>query len=180
MPDPVVRPKTKRMRPSPYLALCASVLSSCVCQLPPSLSEQPAAMTQIWPTEDARPSDDAEKIPRGLTLEVDPSQLQDAWALLANHAIIPISASTTRLMLGHKRPHDTESRPALRSRPYLARAIGVRGCGTGGFTSTREHNEVWIGFGGLGGGSINEKQAVIVYLDHCPSAIHLLPPSMCL
>ncbi len=64
--------------------------------------------------------------------------------------------------------------------PYLIRAIGLRGCGTGGFSAHRQNHEVWISFGGLGSGFTPETQAVVVYLDRPPSAIHLSDPSTCL
>lgn len=65
-------------------------------------------------------------------------------------------------------------------RPYLIRAIGLRGCGTGRFFAHRQNNEIWISFGGLGGGFSPETQAVVVYLDREPSDIHLSDPSTCL
>lgn len=64
--------------------------------------------------------------------------------------------------------------------PYLVRAIGLRGCGTGYFFARRKNHEIWLSFGGLGTGFTPENQAVVIYLNHPPTAIHLGNPSTCL
>ncbi|MCF7788358.1 MAG: hypothetical protein K9N47_19710 [Prosthecobacter sp.] len=67
-----------------------------------------------------------------------------------------------------------------RLKPYLMRAIGLAGCGTGGFGALRHHDEIWVSFGGLGSGYTPETQAVIVYLDRPPRVAHVTNPGTCL
>jgi hypothetical protein len=67
-----------------------------------------------------------------------------------------------------------------RLKPYLMRAIGLAGCGTGGFGALRHHDEIWVSFGGLGSGYTPETQAVIVNLDRPPRAAHVTTPATCL
>ncbi len=72
------------------------------------------------------------------------------------------------------------SRQSRRVRPYLIRAIGLRGCGTGGFSAARYQNELWISFGGLGSGFTPCNQPVVIYLDASPAKVHLVGAGTCL
>jgi|GEM_PF-5949655 len=87
----------------------------------------------------------------------------------------------------HRDARDEEQATARRLRsqsgslkPYLMRAIGLAGCGTGSFSALRHHDEIWVSFVGIGSGYTPETQAVIVYLDCPPRAAHVTTPGTCL
>ncbi len=87
----------------------------------------------------------------------------------------------------HRDARDEEQASARRLRsqsrhlkPYLMRAIGLAGCGTGSFSALRHHDDIWVSFGGIGSGFTPEPQAVIVYLDRPPRAAHVTTPGTCL
>ncbi len=168
------------MKNPAYLALGVCVLvSGCLCPERPDMRCQHVVAGVMWPSDETAPSFDAEQFPNRAAV-VHPSQVKRAFALLEERMILPLSPSMAKTLLAMDHRSDILDRPSRNTRPYLARAIGLHGCGTGGFDIRRENNEIWIGFGGLGSGFTPEKQAVILYLDRPPTAVHLRVPNTCL